>query len=245
MQKKVYEYIKRWDMMRPGMKVLVGYSGGADSTALLELLWEYGKEYGVQVQALHVNHGIRGEEAGRDQEFCEKFCAERGIGLKVVEADVPGIAGRDGIGLEEAGRQVRYTAFGREVREGRIDRVALAHHQNDQAETMLFHLMRGTGVRGLRGMEPVRMPYIRPFLCAAREEIVGWLTERGLSWVEDSTNREKEYTRNRIRYEVLAAMEDIRPGSTVRMAGTAERLWEAEDYLENELGRWILCLLSL
>lgn len=160
-----------------------------------------------------------GEEAGRDQEFCEKFCAERGIGLKVVEADVPGIAGRDGIGLEEAGRQVRYTAFGREVREGRIDRVALAHHQNDQAETMLFHLMRGTGVRGLRGMEPVRMPYIRPFLCAAREEIVGWLTERGLSWVEDSTNREKEYTRNRIRYEVLAAMEDIRPGSTVRMAG--------------------------
>lgn len=239
MQKKVYEYIKRWDMMRPGMKVLVGYSGGADSTALLELLWEYGKEYGVQVQALHVNHGIRGEEAGRDQEFCEKFCAERGIGLKVVEADVPGIAGRDGIGLEEAGRQVRYTAFGREVREGRIDRVALAHHQNDQAETMLFHLMRGTGVRGLRGMEPVRMPYIRPFLCAAREEIVGWLTERGLSWVEDSTNREKEYTRNRIRYEVLAAMEDIRPGSTVRMAGTAERLWEAEDYLENELGRWM------
>lgn len=239
MQRKVYKYMERWDMVRPGMKVLVGYSGGADSTALLALLWEYGQEHGIEVRALHVNHGIRGAEAVRDQEWCARFCEERGIRLQVAEADVPGIAERDGIGLEEAARKARYAAFEREILQGGIDRAALAHHQNDQAETMLFHLMRGTGVRGLRGMEPVRTPYIRPLLCVPRDEIVRWLRGRGLSWVEDSTNRESEYTRNRIRHEVLPAMEAIRRGSAVRMAAAAERLREVEDYLEGELGRWL------
>ena len=137
--------------------------------------------------------------------------------------------------MEEAGRLVRYGAFERELAEEGVDRVALAHHRNDQAETMLFHLMRGSGLRGLRGMAPVRAPYIRPLLCVTREEIQSWLLERGIGWVEDSTNQETEYTRNRIRSQVLAPMEEIRPGSAVRMADTAEKLLELEEFLEAEL----------
>lgn len=237
MQKKIYEYMERWNMLDAGMRVLTGFSGGADSTALLQLLWEYGRERGIEVCALHVNHGIREYEAGRDEAFCEAFCRERGIPLTIVREDVPGLARERGIGTEEAGRIVRYAAFEREISKGGVDRVALAHHKNDQAETMLFHLMRGTGLKGLRGMEPVRMPYIRPLLCVEKREIEDWLRERGLEWVEDSTNRELTYTRNRIRHQIMTGMEEIRPGSARRMAETAERLLEIEDFLEDEVRR--------
>lgn len=238
MQKKIYDYMDRFQMLCDGMKVLVGFSGGADSTALLQLLWEYGRERGIEVCAVHVNHGIRGEEAERDQDFCERFCEERKIRFRTVSIDVPVTAQKNGIGMEEAGRQVRYEVFERQLQEQGIDRAALAHHQNDQAETMLFHLMRGTGLRGLRGMEPVRLPYIRPLLCVTRAEIVEWLRKKDITWMEDSTNRELHYTRNRIRHQVLAPMEEIRPGSIVRMAGTAERLLETESFLEEELDKW-------
>ncbi len=239
MQKKVFKYIEQWKMIDSGMTVLVGFSGGADSTALLQLLWEYGKEQGIKVCALHVNHGIRKEEAARDELFCRNFCSVRGIELAVVQEDVPRIAAQKGIGTEEAGRTARYAAFERQISAKKADRVALAHHQNDQAETMLFHLMRGAGLKGLRGMEPVRLPYIRPFLCVERKEIEDWLLKKEMKWVEDSTNRELIYTRNRIRHQILEAMEEIRPGSVCRMAGTAERLRETESFLEDEVQkRW-------
>ncbi len=238
MQKKVFAYMKQWNMVNRGMKILVGFSGGADSTALLQLLWEYAKEHDASVCALHVNHGIRGAEAERDQNFCELFCQERDIPFRVVRVNVPEIAKNEGISAEEAGRKVRYEAFGQALKEGFADRVALAHHQNDQAETMLFHLMRGTGIKGLRGMEPVRLPYVRPFLCVGRQEIESWLTEKRIFWVEDSTNRELEYMRNQIRHQVLASMEQIRAGSVSRMSLAAAQLLEIEDYLEREAGQW-------
>ncbi|MBS6396388.1 MAG: tRNA lysidine(34) synthetase TilS [Clostridiales bacterium] len=237
MQKKVFAYLEKWNMVSPGMRILTGFSGGADSAALLQILWEYGRGHGIQVRALHVNHGIRGAEADRDQAFCEHFCQERKIPLRIVREDVGAYARRERISMEEAGRKVRYDAFEQELSQGLADRVALAHHQNDQAETMLFHLMRGTGLRGLRGMEPVRMPYIRPFLCVTRREIEDWLIRKGISWVEDGTNQELDYTRNRIRHQVLAPMEQIRPGTAVHMSEAAERLLEMEDYLEQELDK--------
>lgn len=243
MREKVIAYLEKWNMVSPGMTVLVGFSGGADSTALLKLLWEYGQAHEVKVQAVHVNHGIRGAEAERDQKFCERFCQERGIPFRAVCADIPFISEKEGIGTEEAGRKVRYEIFEQYLENGCADRVALAHHQNDQAETMLFHLMRGTGLRGLCGMKPVRIPYIRPFLCVTRQEIERWLIREGISWVEDSTNRELLYTRNRIRHQLLAPMEQIRPGSTAHMAGTAGQLLEIEDYMEQELRRvWQDCV---
>lgn len=237
MYREVAAYLEKWKMILPGESVCVGFSGGADSTALLLCLWEYGKTHGNRVYALHVNHGIRGEEADRDQRFCEEFCAERGIGLRVCAADVPELARAEQIGEEEAGRKARYRAFEEELKSGRASRIALAHHQNDQAETVLFHLMRGSGLKGLRGMEPIRGNYIRPLLCVERGEIEGWLKERGIIWAEDRTNQELVYTRNRIRHQVIAPMEEILPGSVRRMAGAAERLLGIEDYLDAECER--------
>ena len=104
MQEKVFAYLRQWNMVKPGDTVLVGFSGGADSTALLQLLWNYGKRIPLQLEAVHVNHGIRGAEALRDQQFCEQFCQERNISFTVVQEDVPAQAARDGLSLEEAGR---------------------------------------------------------------------------------------------------------------------------------------------
>lgn len=237
MQDKVFSYIDRKQMLMPGMEVLVGFSGGADSTALLLLLKEYGGKHEIGVRAVHVHHGIRGASADRDQAFCAKFCQDRGIPLRIYRRDVPAYAAAHRMGLEEAGREVRYGIFSRCLEDGFGERVALAHHQNDQAETMLFRLARGTGLRGLCGMEPVRLPYIRPLLCVTKQEVTDWLISRNISWVEDGSNEEVEYARNRIRKTILAPMEEAWPGTVGRIAGTAELLRETENYLDYERNR--------
>ena len=171
MQEKVFAYLRQWNMVKPGDTVLVGFSGGADSTALLQLLWNYGKQVPLQLEAVHVNHGIRGAEALRDQQFCEQFCQERNISFTVVQEDVPAQAAREGLSLEEAGRNARRRVFEHLAEKCQASVIALAHHQRDQAETMLFRLMRGTGLRGLCGMRPVNGNYIRPLLCVDRPQI--------------------------------------------------------------------------
>ncbi len=235
MQEKVFAYLRQWNMIQPGSTVLVGFSGGADSTALLQLLWEYSQQVPIQIEAVHVNHGIRGEEALRDQKFCEQFCQERQISFTTVQEDVPAQAAKEGISLEEAGRNARRRVFEQLSEKHHASVIALAHHQRDQAETMLFRLMRGTGLRGLCGMRPVNGKYIRPLLCVDRPQIEQYLNEQGIQWVEDGTNQELEYTRNQIRHGLLTPMEQVSPGCVTRMAGTAARLSEVEDYLEQEL----------
>ena len=220
MQEKVFAYLRQWNMVKPGDTVLVGFSGGADSTALLQLLWNYGKRIPLQLEAVHVNHGIRGAEALRDQQFCEQFCQERNISFTVVQEDVPAQAARDGLSLEEAGRNARRRVFEHLAEKCQASVIALAHHQRDQAETMLFRLMRGTGLRGLCGMRPVNGNYIRPLLCVDRPQIEQYLLEEGIRWVEDGTNQELDYTRNQIRHGLLAPMEQVMPGCVARMAGT-------------------------
>ena len=220
MQEKVFAYLRQWNMVKPGDTVLVGFSGGADSTALLQLLWNYGKRIPLQLEAVHVNHGIRGAEALRDQQFCEQFCQERNISFTVVQEDVPAQAARDGLSLEEAGRNARRRVFEHLAEKCQASVIALAHHQRDQAETMLFRLMRGTGLRGLCGMRPVNGNYIRPLLCVDRPQIEQYLLEEGIRWVEDGTNQELDYTRNQIRHGLLAPMERVMPGCVARMAGT-------------------------
>ena len=208
MKKKILEFIRKYQMIRPGDSVCVGFSGGADSVCLLELLYELREELSIRLEAVHVNHNLRGRESDGDQDFAEEFCRKRGIPLHLYSFEVKKMAGNLGCGLEEAGRQARRNAYGDCVRRLGGARIALAHHQNDLAETLLFHLSRGTSLEGMAALRPVRGQVIRPLLCVSRKEIKEELRRRGLSWRTDSSNLTDDYTRNCIRHQVIPVLEE-------------------------------------
>lgn len=200
MIKKVFEFIKENHMLQPGQQVVAGVSGGADSVCLLFVLHEIQKRIPIRLMVVHVNHKLR-EEAESDASYVESLCRKLGCEYRYVERDVAYYAKERHISTEEAGRMVRYQAFAEVLEEG--GRIAVAHNQNDNAETVLFHLFRGSGLRGLSGILPVRDAVIRPLLCVSREEIENFLQEQQLIYCIDKTNAEDTYTRNRIRHHIL------------------------------------------
>jgi tRNA(Ile)-lysidine synthase len=210
--------------------VVVGLSGGADSVCLLLILKEACKETGVTLVAVHVNHGIRGEEANRDEAFCKRLCEENNIVFKAYKFSVPDIAKEQKLGLEEAGRMVRYQSFYEAAGENGV--VAVAHHQNDQAETVLFNIARGSRLKGAVGMMPVRDRIIRPLLCVTRSEIEAYLKENGVEFCTDSTNLGNDYSRNSIRNQVMPLLNEINPKATAHFADFAAGALEAESFLE-------------
>ena len=237
-EEKVFVYIEKYRMIEAGSQAVAGVSGGADSVCLLFLLMEYQKRVPFSLRAVHVNHHVRGEEAVRDQEFTRRLCESLGVPLDLYDYDVPRMAETEHLSCEEAGREARRRAFYRTAcRWERPDqvRIALAHHENDQAETVLHNLVRGAGLAGLAGIRPVHRTgsgmYIRPLLCISREETENYLIQRGIPWVTDSTNEEEVYTRNKIRREILPALMQINSGAVKNIAAAAGRVLEAEDYL--------------
>lgn len=234
----MFAYIEKYRMIEAGSQAVAGVSGGADSVCLLFLLMEYQKKMPFSLRAVHVNHHVRGEEAVRDQEFTRRLCESLGVPLDLYDYDVPRMAETEHLSCEEAGREARRRAFYRTAcRWERPDqvRIALAHHENDQAETVLHNLVRGAGLAGLAGIRPVHRTgsgmYIRPLLCISREETENYLSQRGIPWVTDSTNEEEVYTRNKIRREILPALMQINSGAVKNIAAAAGRVLEAEDYL--------------
>ena len=219
-------------MISPGHRIVAGVSGGADSVCLLFVLLEYAKKRKFELAVVHVNHGLR-EDAGEDAEFVRKLCLQEGVPFFLREVNVGELAAREKRSMEEAGRMVRYQAF-REVAESLCaDRIAVAHNANDRAETMLFHLFRGSGIKGLCAIPPMREQIIRPLLCLERSEIECYLTERGISYRTDSTNDEDSYTRNRIRHHILpVAEQEVSSRAVAHMCRTADALSELEEYLE-------------
>lgn len=235
MQKKVFEYMNEYNMIIPGDRVIAGISGGADSVCLLHLLLELQKEVSFVLGVIHVHHGLRGEEARRDADYVEQWCREHGLWYRMYTYDVAAIASKEKLSVEEAGRKVRYEAFAGGQKEWGATRIALAHHQNDVAETMLHHLARGSSLTGLCSIRPVRNQYIRPLLCMNRAEIEQYLKDRHIKWCTDSTNQELLYTRNKIRHHVVSYLEnEINPKTAAHMADTALDLCEAENYLEEQ-----------
>lgn len=228
-------------MLQKGQTVIVALSGGADSVALLSVLHNLQKEYDLHLVAAHVNHGIRGAEADRDEAFCKNLCKSLGVELRVLHEDVPALAKAQGISEETCGRQVRYRFLEgllQEEREkqgatGRI-RIATAHTAQDAVETFLFHLARGTGLSGLTGIPAVRGNIIRPLICCSRQEIESYLSEEGLSHVEDSSNENLAYARNRIRKEVLPQLEAVNPGAFQNLLRCMDLLSADEDYLSRQ-----------
>ncbi len=235
--KKAEGFIKEHKLITAGDRVLVGLSGGGDSVCLFAILQELSDKLQITLGAFHVNHGIRGAEADGDEQFSKELCEKAEIPFYSVKEDVPAYAKEHKLGVEEAGRELRYRAA-RQIaaREG-YTKIALAHHRNDVAETCLFHLLRGSSLGGLSSIPAEREGIIRPLLCFSREEIDRFLTEQQLSYRMDSTNNLTEYTRNKIRHEMVTFAErEINAGAVDHIAETAAELSGINEYLEEVAG---------
>lgn len=236
MEQKIKQYMLEQEMVVPKETIYVACSGGADSVCLLLLLHRLEAQLQFQLEVLHVEHGIRGEESRRDQIFVENLCQTLSIPLQVKQVDVPAFAQKEKIGLEEAARILRYRAF--LEMSGGHGKIALAHHAEDNAETILFQLARGSGLAGLLGMQPVRrdgaVTYIRPLLLANRREIEQYLTEQGQNYCSDGTNADDFYSRNRIRHHILPELEKINSQAVLHINQSAARLREIYAFLESE-----------
>lgn len=200
---RVLDYIKQNNMIKSGEIIGVACSGGRDSICLLHYLNSIKDKLDCEVVAVNVDHGIR-ETSALDTEFVMQFCKENHIRAYKFKAEALKVAKEEKLTLEQAARKCRYGIFDTVMKKGLVDKIALAHHLNDQAETILLNIVRGSGLSGARGMEPVRDEvYIRPFLTTPREEIMAYLDENGLEYVEDETNKDNSYSRNYIRNVVL------------------------------------------
>ena len=207
MRERVRKYIQANQILQEQGPVLVGVSGGADSVALLIIL----QELGYKVQALHCNFHLRGEESDRDERFVAELCRHRNIPLTTRHFDTQEYAAQNSISIEMAARDLRYNWFYEMLDTTDAQCIAVAHHRNDQAETLLLNLIRGTGIRGLAGMYPLRNKIARPLLCVNREEILSYLSQIKQDYVTDSTNLEREATRNKIRLDILPMLAEINP----------------------------------
>ena len=232
---KVKKTIRRYNLPLTGKTVAVGVSGGADSMALLHVLLELKDEYKLNVIACHVNHGIRGETADRDEMFVIKECEKLGVEVHVLSADVPGGAEREHLGVEEYGRRLRYEFFN-SVADDVI--IATAHTLSDRCETLIFNITRGTSVKGICSIPAVRDNIVRPLIDCTRDEIEKYCADNSIEYITDETNFEDIYSRNRIRLNVIPELKKLNPSlekSFFRLICNAE---EENDFI-SELSKQI------
>ena len=228
----VKQFIDKDHLLQKGDKVLVALSGGADSVALLHILNSLKEEFNITLYAAHFNHGIRGEEADRDERFCKALCEKMGVYFFRFQADVPLIARRYGESVELCGRKMRYD-FLQWVCDDKLGgaKIATAHHSDDNAETVLWNLTRGSGVAGLAGIPVKRDNIIRPLLHCTRAGIEAYCAENDLAYVTDSTNLSDDYTRNKLRHQVMPVLRELNPGVGESIGRTSSILREADEYL--------------
>ena len=232
MLSQIRKTIAEYGLLKQGDRVTIGVSGGADSVCLLLCLLELREEYGLTLQAVHVNHCLRGADADADEEFVRRLCEEKGVPCLVRCADAAALARANRQSVEEAGRQLRYRAFF-EAAEG--GPVAVAHNRDDQCETVLLNLLRGTGLKGLGGMRPKNGAVIRPLLFVSRRQIEAFLAERGQGYRTDATNASPEYTRNLLRGSILPQLEaEINAGTREHLLEAARIAREAWEHIHAE-----------
>ncbi len=208
---KIKKAVDFFNMLNENDSVLVGFSGGKDSVVLLYMLKKLEPFYNVKVSALHVNHSIRGEEADRDEKFCEEFCKEHNIPFFKERVSAPKYAKDHKIGLEEAARILRYDAFQRIAKTNGITKIATAHTSSDNTETLIFNITRGTSAEGLKGIPPLRDNIIRPLIYCTTDNILKCAENMSLKYVTDSTNSDTVYTRNGIRHKIVPLIKEINP----------------------------------
>ena len=235
MLQTVIDTIERYRMFEAGCRVGVAVSGGADSVCLLHVLLELASRWDLRLTVLHLDHGLRGPESALDATFTGEMAARLGLPFVLRRVDLA--ASPDN--LEQAGRDARLQFFRETIRTGAVDRVALGHTRNDQAETVLFRFLRGSGTAGLAGIRPVTPEGLaRPLLNVTREEVEWFLREHGIAWREDSTNSSRQFARNRIRHDLLPHLvRDWNPALVGTLAHTAEWARAEEEYWTAEIGR--------
>ncbi len=238
MLEKVLKYIRDQQLLRPGERVAVACSGGADSVGLLHILAELREELGIVLAMAHFHHQIRGAEADSDQQFVDELAARLQVNFYSGSENVPQHASEEKISLETAARELRHQWFAELIQQGNVDKIATAHTLDDQAETVLMRILRGTGARGLAGIAPTHNEkhLIRPLLAISRREVETYLTSKGQAWREDSSNLNLGYTRNRVRHTLLPLLErDFNPAIRQTLADLADIGQAENDYWNNEL----------
>lgn len=225
MKGKVSSFISKHHLLQPNEQILVALSGGADSVALLLLLCDLGYD----CVAVHCNFHLRGEESMRDEKFVQNLCEQNHTKLFIRHFQTVEFARENKLSIEMAARQQRYAYFEELAHELGVSSIAVAHHQDDQAETMLINLCRGTGIKGLRGMLPRNGKIIRPFLCITKHEILNYLSGREQSYIDDSTNFDNSFVRNKIRLDVLPILSTVNSRMIENFSRSAENLMEVEN----------------
>ncbi|WP_026394672.1 tRNA lysidine(34) synthetase TilS [Acetobacterium malicum] len=233
MEKKVIEYIEEQRILEAGDHVLIGVSGGADSLALLYFLDKFAERFQIAIGVAHLHHGLRGQAADADEEFVKNFCQQRSIPFFSRQRNIQEISRAKKISIEEAGRKERYDFFRIIATDQGYNRIAMGHHINDQAETMLMRLIRGTGVKGVSGIKSSRDNlYIRPFLCLQKKEILNYCEIHKLAFRTDATNFQRDYTRNKIRLDIMPMILEINPRAEVHFNEFTKIANEYEAFFE-------------
>lgn len=229
---KVLEAVRLYNMLGSGDKVIVGLSGGSDSVALLHCLKCLEAELGITVYACHINHNLRGEDSDRDQAYAERLCNQSEIPLRIFSVDVSGTVLKHQ-STEERARELRYEAFGQLSEELGGAKVATAHNACDNTETVVMNMLRGTGLKGLCGIPPVRDYLIRPLILCSKDEILDYCKENKLEYVTDMTNFSVAYTRNKVRLELIPKLLEINPSLIDTVQRMIHNLSADSEFLEN------------
>ncbi len=244
MFKRFCETLSSEQLIDSGDCIVIALSGGADSVALLHLFIRIRELYNITLRAIHVHHGIRGAEADSDADFTKELCHNYGVEINIDSVDVPAYKSKQGLSTEEAARQLRYDAFDRQIAElkkaGKRVKLAIAHNKDDNAETIFINLARGTGLKGLAGIDVCRGDIIRPLISTGRAEIESYLSRHNIPYIVDSTNLEDGYTRNRIRHMVIPYIKKYINSMAVDNIYKASRyIREVDEYMDEEARAFI------
>lgn len=207
-EEKIIGFIKKFELIKQDDKILVALSGGPDSVFLLYFLLKYKKKYKITIGAMHLNHMIRGAEAKSDEKFCRNLCSELGVDYHSANKDVPAYSKKNKISIEEAAREIRYAELEKIQKKFVYNKIATAHNCNDNAETIILNLIKGSGIKGLSGIPIVRENIIRPILSITKVEIFNYLTKNKLKYVVDQTNFSNVYERNFIRNKLIPLIKE-------------------------------------
>ncbi len=241
MIQQVIHTIEEHDLIRSDDRILIGFSGGPDSVALLHVLAKLRRRFRLTLQAVYVNHQIRRRAAGDEELFCAEMCDRLKVPFEVVTVDIPALTRKRKKGVEETARDFRYQTFDEIANRDRCHRIAVGHHLDDRAETVLFRVLRGTGVAGLAGIPIQRGRIIRPLYDVTKDQILTYLKKQSLAFCTDRTNRDTRYDRNYVRYRLLSQIrERLNPAVTSALINLSETARE-EDALLNEIVRQRAC----